>query len=89
MSAPERSEPDYIRLNHPFQWHKTLDVLEVGKDISVRDAAILTRGSGAVNVDDLITHDGGGWYTVHLQAGPKRVQGRDAAVRALRRQAKQ
>lgn len=79
-----------VRLNHPWKYHHTLDVLDSdGPHLTLDEARALTRTGYATDVDELITPTGGGWVVVALQAGPKKVRGTAAALRALRRAAGQ
>ena len=74
-----------VRLNHPWSWHKTLDVLDTeAGDLTEDEAAHLVRIGHAVDVDTLIEDLGGGWLEVRLQYETRKVRGRDAAIRALR-----
>lgn len=78
-----------IRLSHPYQWHKTLDILDTDHDdITEEEARRLIRGGIAKPIEDVVEDNGGGWYTVPVGPGKtKKVQGLDRAVRALKRAA--
>lgn len=78
-----------VQLSHPWRWHRTRDILDTeAGDLTEGEARALISGGIARNVDDLIGEGEGGWYDVPLSDGTtKRVRGRPAAVRALRRDA--
>lgn len=78
-----------IRLSHPWRWHKTRDVLDTeAGDLTDGEARRLIRAGIARDVDELIGSGDGGWYLVPLSGGKtKRVRGRAAAIKALRRDA--
>lgn len=74
-----------VRLSHPWRWHKTRDVLDTtAGDLTDAEASKLVRVGYARDVADLIEPLGGGWVTVQLSDGPRKVQGHDAAIAALR-----
>lgn len=76
----------HIRLSHPWQWHRTLDVLEVGVDLTAAEARRLIRGGIAVDVADLIRPRGGGWFDVDLSDGnTTKAHGFADAIRELRK----
>lgn len=78
-----------IRLSHPWRWHRTLDILDTdNSDLTEGEARALIGGGIARDVDDIIGPGEGGWYDVPLSDGnTKRVRGRAAAIRTLRRDA--
>lgn len=75
-----------IRLSHPWKYHHTLDLLDTETgDLSERDAKRLIRAGYAVDVENLLVPGAGGWYVVPLSDGTEtKVQGRDAALAAMR-----
>lgn len=78
-----------VILSHPWRWHHPRDVLDTARgQLTEAEAANLVRAGYAQTFDQRVRPLGGGWLEVVLADGNLvKVQGRQAAERALRKDA--
>jgi hypothetical protein len=79
-----------VRLSHPWKYHHTLDVLDTDAgDLTEPEARRLINAGFALDFDTIARPAGGGYFEVDFVAGTRRVRGRPAVLKALRREAGQ